>query len=40
MSDVLLCVVRGVINVNKFKVWFLPSYQLNVKLKHVYKIMN
>ena len=28
MSDVLLCVVRGVINVNKFEVSLLPSSHL------------
>ena len=30
MSDVFLCVVRGVINVNKFEVRLLPSSHLNV----------
>ena len=29
MSDVLLCVIRGVINVNKFEVRLLPSFHLN-----------
>ena len=28
MSDVFLCVVRGVINVNKFEVSLLPSSHL------------
>ena len=32
MSDVFVCVVRGVINVNKFEVRLLPSSHLNVRL--------
>ena len=34
MSDVFLCVVRGIINVNKFEVRLLPSSHLNVRARY------
>ena len=36
MSDVFVCVVRGVININKFEVRLLPSAHLKTTCK-IYK---